>query len=157
MYRKILVPLDGSKLAECALPHAVDMAKAYSAEMVLVSVTEEVEGFRAVSDASQSSEERLIPEAGGKLEEQARKYLDRVAKGIAKEGVEVATEVQFGKPADGIMVAAMLYDCDVIVMSSHGRSGVSKWTHGSVAEKVFRVSHTPVLMIPAAGCKDLSS
>jgi len=157
MYRKILVPLDGSKLAECALPHAVDMAKAYAAEMVLVSVTEEVEGFRAVSDASQPSEERLVPEAGGKLEEQARKYLNRVAQGIAKEGVEVTTEVQFGKPADGIMVAAMLYDCDVIVMSSHGRSGVSKWTHGSVAEKVFRVSHTPVLMIPAAGCKALQS
>jgi nucleotide-binding universal stress UspA family protein len=157
MYRKILVPLDGSKLAECALPHAVDMAKAYSAEMVLVSVTEEVEGFRAVSDASQPHEERLVPEAGGKLEEQARKYLDRIAAGIAKEGVEVTTEVQFGKPADGIMVAAMLYDCDVIVMSSHGRSGVSKWTHGSVAEKVFRVSHTPVLMIPAAGCKALQS
>jgi nucleotide-binding universal stress UspA family protein len=71
--------------------------------------------------------------------------------------VKVTTEVQFGKPADGIMVAAMLYDCDVIVMSSHGRSGVSKWTHGSVAEKVFRVSRTPVLMIPAAGCKALES
>lgn len=157
MYQKILVPLDGSKLAECALSHAVDMAKAYSAELVLVSVTEEVEGFRPVSDASQPTEEKLIPEAGGKFEEQARRYLDGVAGRIAKEGVEVTTDVQYGKPADGIIVSAMLYNCDVIVMSSHGRSGISKWTHGSVAEKVFRVSHIPVLMIPAAACQDPQS
>ena len=48
MYKKILVPLDGSKLAECALPHAIDMAKAYPATLLLVRVTEVVEGFRAV-------------------------------------------------------------------------------------------------------------
>ena len=157
MYQKILVPLDGSKLAECALPHAIDMAKAYRAELVLVSVTEGVEGFRPVADVTQSTEEKLVPETSGKFAEEARKYLDKVAKRIAAEGVQVATEVQYGRPAEGIMVATMLYKCDVIVMSSHGRSGVSKWTHGSVAEKVFRVSHAPVLMIPAATCKDPQS
>ena len=59
-YRKILVPLDGSELAECALAHAIEIAKAFSAEVVLVSVTETKQGFRVVNDFSQSSEQRLI-------------------------------------------------------------------------------------------------
>jgi nucleotide-binding universal stress UspA family protein len=157
MYKKILVPLDGSKLAECALPHAMDMAKAYKAKLILVSVTEVVKGFRVVSDPSKSTEEALAPEAGGKLEEQARKYLDKVAKRIEKEGIQVTTDIPYGRPADEIITSSMLNNCDVIVMSSHGRSGVSKWTHGSVADKVFRASPTPVLMIREALCKDLQN
>jgi nucleotide-binding universal stress UspA family protein len=155
MYKKILVPLDGSKLAECALPHAIDMAKAYEAELILVSVTEVVEGFRVVSDPSKSTEEALVPEAGGKLEEQVRKYLDKLAKRIEKEGIRVTTDIPYGRPADEIIASAMLHKCDVVVMSSHGRSGVSRWTYGSVADKVFRASPTPVLMIREALCKDL--
>jgi len=155
MYKKILVPLDGSKLAECALPHAIDMAKTYSATLLLVRVTEVVEGLRAVDDPAMPTEQKFVIEARGKFKEQARNYLDKIAKSIEKEGVQVITDVPYGRPAIEIISSAMLYHCDLIIMSSHGRSGLSKWTHGSVAEKVFKASHIPVLMISAAACKDL--
>ena len=155
-YRKILVPLDGSELAECALAHAIEIAKAFSAEVVLVSVTETKQGFRVVNDFSQSSEQRLIPEGTGKLEEQAQNYLAKIVKRITTEGVTVATDVEYGNPADGILASVQLYNCDLIVMSSHGRSGPSKWTHGSVAEKIFRASTVPVLMVRAPYCAPVS-
>ena len=153
MYRRILVPLDGSKLAECALPHAIDIAKAFSADIVLVTVTERVKGFRAVDDLSTPTRQRLVPEATGKLELQGRKYLDRIAKNLRAKGITVLTEVQLWEPADGIIISAIYNKCELIVMASHGRSGFNKWSHGSVAEKVFRVSNIPVLMVKAPGCE----
>jgi len=130
-YRKILVPLDGSELAECALPHAIGIAKAFSAEVVLVSVTE--------------------------IKHDAQGYLAKIVERIPTEGVTVATDAdEHGNPADGILASAQLYNCDLIVMSSHGRSGPSKWTHGSVAEKVFRASTVPVLMVRAPNCAPVS-
>ena len=155
-YRKILVPLDGSELAECALAHAIEIAKAFSAEVVLVSVTEAKQGFRVADDLSRSSEQRLIPEGTGKLEKQAQNYLAKIVKRITTEGVTVATDVEYGNPADGILASAQLYNCDLIVMASHGRSGPSKWTHGSVAEKIFRASTVPVLMVRAPNCAPVS-
>jgi nucleotide-binding universal stress UspA family protein len=149
MYKKILVPLDGSELAECALPHAFEIAKAFAVEIILVSVTERVEGFRAIEDRSEPREERLAPEAAGKLEKQAQRYLDRIAKRLEADGVKVESDVQFGNPAEGIIASAITNKCDIVIMASHGRSGVSRWSHGSVAEKVFRAIRIPVLMIKA--------
>jgi len=78
MYKKIMVPLDGSKLAECVLPHVETIAKGCAAgEVILVSVTERVLGFRPVDDPEQLLGEALMPEAAGKMEQQAQKYLDR--------------------------------------------------------------------------------
>jgi len=152
MYKKILVPLDGSELAECALTHVVAIAKAFAAEVILVSVTERVQGFRVVEDPTRPTEQRLVPEGMGKLEKQAQRYLDGVAKRLEAEGVRVLTDVELWNPAEGIIASAITNKCDIIVMASHGRSGPSKWTHGSVAEKVFRASNIPVLMIRAPGC-----
>jgi nucleotide-binding universal stress UspA family protein len=153
MYKKILVPLDGSKLAECVLPHVESLATCSpGAEVILVSVTERVTGFRVMDDSSQPLGGRLMPEAVGKEEQQARKYLDKVAKTLAAKGVKVLTEVLLGKPAEEITFFATNEGCDLIVMASHGRSGPSRWTHGSVAEKVFRTNCAPLLMIRAPGC-----
>ncbi|MFC2024565.1 universal stress protein [Chloroflexota bacterium] len=151
MYKKILVPLDGSKLAECSLLHAANIAKAFAAEIVLVSVTERVKSFAIIDDPSQSLGVKLMPEATGKLQKQAQRYLDRVAKGLELQGIKITTDVQLWHPAEGIIESALLHKCDMIVIASHGRSGVSKWTHGSTAEKVFRASNIPVLMIKAPG------
>jgi nucleotide-binding universal stress UspA family protein len=153
MYQKILVPLDGSKLAESALPHVESLAKCSpGVEVMLVSVTERISGFRAVDEPDLPSGERLIPEAVGKEERQARKYLDRIAKPLADKGIKVLTEVLLGKPADEIILFATNEGCDLIIMASHGRSGPSRWTHGSVAEKVFRSNCAPILMVKAPGC-----
>ena len=153
MYKKILVPLDGSKLAECVLPHVEDLAACSSgAEVLLVSVTERITGFRVMDDYSQPLGERLVPEAVGKEEREARKYLDRITKTLEGKGIKVLTEVLMGKPAEEIALFATDEGCDLVVMASHGRSGPSRWTHGSVTEKVFRAISAPILVVRAPGC-----
>jgi nucleotide-binding universal stress UspA family protein len=167
MYKKILVPLDGSKLAECALPHVEVLAKGCDTEeVILVSVTERVQGYRASGNASQSvgspvagwgelsrpPGQGLVPEAFGKKEKQAQRYLDRIAKKLAAKGLNVSTEVLLWKPAEAIVGYAKESGCDLIVMASHGRSGLSRWAYGSVADKVLRGTCIPVLMVRAPGC-----
>ena len=153
MYKKILVPLDGSKLAESVLPHVESLARCSpGAEVMLVSVTERVTGFRVVDDYSEPSGERLAPEAVGKQERAARKYLGRIAKDLEAKGMKVLTEELLGKPAEEITLFATNEGCDLIVMASHGRSGPSRWAHGSVAEKVFRANCAPLLMVKVPGC-----
>lgn len=167
MYKKILVPLDGSKLAEAALPHVEELAKGCDTEQViLVSVTERVQGYRAAEGSTEPIVQsgggwlapnlppspRLIPEAFGKKEKQAQRYLDRIASKLGAKGINVSTEVLLWKPAEAIVGYAKQYGCDLIVMASHGRSGPSRWAYGSVADKVLRSSCIPVLMIRAPGC-----
>ena len=148
-----MVPLDGSKLAECVLPHVEELAVGgMGEEVILVSVTERIQGYRAVSDYSQPLGERLVPEAVGKKERPAQRYLSRVAKGLEARGIKVQTEVLLGNPAEEIAFYAENKGCDLIVMASHGRSGPSRWAHGSVADKVFRASCVPILMVRAPGC-----
>jgi nucleotide-binding universal stress UspA family protein len=166
MYRRILVPLDGSKLAECALPHSEALAKGCdTGEIILVSVTERVQGYRAVEGtteplvlsgggwlgSTQSPLQRLVPKEFGKKEKQAQRYLDRIANELEAKGVKVHTEVLFWPPTEATASYAENNGVDIIVMSSHGRSGISRWTHGSVADRVFRGSRVPVLMDRAPG------
>ena len=68
------------------------------------------------------------------------------------KGIKVDMEVLLGDPAEEIASYAKHNGCDIIVMSSHGRSGPSRWAHGSVADKVFRASCVPILMVRAPGC-----
>jgi nucleotide-binding universal stress UspA family protein len=167
MYNKILVPLDGSKLAECALPYAEELARGCGTEeVILVSVTERIQGFRVLEgegqpiakptggwvEPSKALGQRLVPEAFGKKEKQAQRYLERIAKTMAAKGINVSTEVLLWKPAEAIVGYAKQYECDLIVMASHGRSGPSRWAYGSVADKVLRSSCIPVLIIRAPGC-----
>ena len=143
-------------MAECALPHAEELAKGYgTAKVILVSVTERVQGYRAFEDPSQPSGQQLAPEAVGKKEKQAQRYLGRIAKAMEAKGIKVDTEVLLGDPAEEIVIYAKHPGCDVIVMSSHGRSGIHRWTHGSVADRVFRGSPAPVLMVKAAGSPNI--
>jgi nucleotide-binding universal stress UspA family protein len=153
MYQKIIVPLDGSKLAECVLPHVEALATSCGTkQVILVSVTERITGYRVVEDYTQSSGERLLPEAVGKKTKQAQRYLGRIAKTLEAKGIKVLTEVLLGNPAEEIAFYATNKGGDLIIMASHGRSGPSRWAHGSVADKVFRASCVPILMIRAPGC-----
>jgi nucleotide-binding universal stress UspA family protein len=154
MYKRILVPLDGSKLAECALPYAEELAKGCgsTAEVILVSVTERVLAYTAFDDPDSPLGQRFVPEAVGKQEQPARKYLDRTAKQMRAKGTKVDTQVLIGHPAGEIVSYAANPGCDIIVMSSHGRSGPSRWAYGSIADRVFRATCVPVLMVRAPGC-----
>jgi nucleotide-binding universal stress UspA family protein len=167
MYKKILVPLDGSKLAECALPHAEELAKGCGGEeIILVSVTERVQGYRAIEGSTeplvmsgggwvgsiQPPFQRRVPKELGKKEKQAQRYLGRIAEKLETKGVKVRTEVLFWPPAEAIASYAEDNSADIVVMSSHGHSGPSRWAHGSVADKVLRASRVPVLIVRAPGC-----
>jgi len=149
MYKKVMVPLDGSELAECALPHAEEIALKYGADIILVSVTERIKGYRPVAEYGSPLGETLVSEAAGKLEKQGQKYLDRIAKGLESKGVKVQTEMLMGNPAEELIIYAKTENCDLVIMASHGRSGPSKWAHGSVAEKIFQSSFIPILIVPA--------
>lgn len=163
MYNKIIVPLDGSKLAECALPYAEELARGCGTEeVILISVTERVRGQTRAPEAQElyrASDKPGLTGAGseitvtfGKMQRQAQRYLGRTAKGLEAKGIKVRTEVLLGNPAEEIARFAEHNGTDVIVMSSHGRSGPSRWAYGGVADKVFRASYVPILMIRAPGC-----
>jgi nucleotide-binding universal stress UspA family protein len=153
MIKKIAVPLDGSKLAECALTFAEEIASHFQdSKIELISVTERKIGYRAFDDLSSPNEQQLVPEAVGKMERQATRYLNRIAKGLRSKGISVDTSVLCGKPAEEIMIYTKTEKPDLIIMASHGRSGPSRWAFGSVADKVSRSVNVPVMMIRAPGC-----
>jgi len=158
MYKKVLVPLDGSKLAECVLPHIEEIAKGCDTEeVILVSVTERIVGLSSVKKHTQPTTLPLpspvpvirVPVTVGKMQRQAERYLTRIAKRLKKTEVKLRQEVLLGDPAEQIVSCADNSGADLILMASHGRSGISKWTHGSVADRVFRASKVPVLMVRA--------
>lgn len=150
MYKKILVPLDGSELAECALEHVRAIAKGCQVDkVVLLRVLEPVMG--APHDYVSTEHVREVED---KLEADAKEYLDKVAGNLKKDGVSVETElVVNGEPAAKILEAAKRDKADLIIMSTHGRSGISSWVFGSVAERVVRHALVPVLMVVARSCR----
>jgi nucleotide-binding universal stress UspA family protein len=135
--RKILVPLDGSSLAEAALPTAVEMAKASGAELLLLRAAH-ARTFLAVDSAE--AEIRVVGEAEA--------YLDAVEKRLAAGGLtRIRTAVWYGAPAPCIVEATQLYGVDLIVLSTHGRSGLGRLILGSVAESVLRGTRAPILVL----------
>jgi len=155
MYNKILVPLDGSKLAECALPYVEELAKGYGAEeVILVSVTEQVKA-RTQAPEARELYDLAGPEVTvtfGKKQTEAQRYLDGISDKLDAKGIKARTEVLLWPPAEAIASCAERNSADIIVMSTHGRSGPSRWAYGSVADKVLRSSCVPVLLIRAPGC-----
>jgi nucleotide-binding universal stress UspA family protein len=153
MIKKILVPLDGSKLAECSLSYAKELATGLGVDEVdLVTVTHRTQGFRPEEDLSQPTGERLVPEGVCSIEESASKYLCRAAQEMEAAGVKVEKEVLCGNPAEEIIIFANIRKCDLIIMASHGWQGPSRLIHGSVAQKVYKGARSPVMMIRAQSC-----
>ena len=142
MYSRILVPLDGSALAERALPHAGGIGRATGAEVILLQVVRAPLGD--APEAGQTEEDRAIREAAV----EALSYLGKIAGKLDEEGgVKVRTEVLEGPAAEGILGFAHREDVDLIIMSTHGRTGISKLLMGSVAEKVMLTTKRPVMLI----------
>ncbi len=141
MYTKILVPLDGSALAERAIVQAEEIAKAAGAALLLVQVVQAPLG--KTPEAGQAEEEQAFRETAA----QARAYLGMVTTRVSSAGVRTRFVVLEGSPASGILAFAHDEDVDIIVMSTHGRSGISKMVMGSVAEKVMLTTKRPVLLV----------
>ncbi len=156
MYRKIMVPLDGSTLAECVLPHVKGFIRdCRVASIVLVRVVEPAP--TRFSETTPMSSERLdkLIKANQKIEKirknAAADYLNRVAEGLKSEGVKIAIEVLVGNVADSLADFTESQGVDLILIATHGRSGVSRWLRGSIADRVLRFAQVPVLMVRAPG------
>ncbi|MBK8783660.1 MAG: universal stress protein [Anaerolineales bacterium] len=145
MYRKILVPLDGSKVAEGALPHAKALAYAVGAELILLNV-----GANPTMDFA-FSDPGLAQDAMLEQEERSQKYITEIENELKSAGFKTSTQLRVGSVADVILGVAEELQVDVIAMSTHGRTGPARWLLGSIAERVVHNSKVPVLLIRAAG------
>ena len=153
MYQKVLVPLDGSKLAECVVEHVKSIATGCQVPtMVLLRV---VESFSppAYFNLHHEMDEDTYRDATETAEAQAKNYLSEMAGRLKAEGIAVENDMAYGLPADEILNYAEQKQVDLIIMSTHGRSGISRWFSGSVSEKVVRQSLTPVLIVTPRGCR----
>lgn len=149
MYTKILVPLDGSKFSECGLQHAKAIATGCSVpNIVLLEVVEPID-----TQLYELPDEEFRRNLLKKAEDEAKKYLSKVADDLKKEGLSASFTVLRGSPADAIMDYVNKNKVDLIIMSTHGRSGVSRWTFGSVADRVIREAKIPVLVAAPPGCR----
>ena len=154
MYRRILVTLDGSPLAEQVLPHVKALLESRSGvRLYLLSVAQVIDLAAASAmvypmavypgqPIDEDAERRRV-------EDELCNYLRGLQSDLAQSGVEVSSEVRFGHPASEIISYARDIKADLIAMCTHGRSGIARWTYGSVADRVLRVAECPVLLVRA--------
>jgi len=145
-----MVPLDGSELAECVLPHVEAIAKGCNVgKITLIRVVTPLHLHGGV-------ESRLSPEERRRLEADstdiARNYLDQVVKRLTDIGIAAKSEVLYGNVIDKLVDYADRNGVDLTVIATHGRSGVSRWVWGSVADRILRSAYMPVLMVRVPGC-----
>ncbi len=136
----IIVPLDGSDLSEMAVPLAVQLARPMGADITFLMVREE--------DGPSLAERFGLGNANEMTQESERyyaNYLDEISK--QAEGISVQTIVRVGDPAEEILKFEEERSAQIVVMASHGRSGLSRWRYGSVADKIVHGSTVPVLII----------
>jgi nucleotide-binding universal stress UspA family protein len=150
MYERILLTLDGSRLAENAIEHAAILAQRFGAELHLLRVVEPlVRSYRGGStppSALKSVEKQLL--------EMAADYLSGVGQKLQEEGVSTQMSVLSGSAEKEIMRFAQANGMDVIVMCSCGESGLARWLLGSVADHVVRAAPVPVLVVPPQSVPD---
>src|SRR5512139_1633990 len=145
MYKKILVPLDGSELAKRGLEEAEKLAKFFEAEIVLF----EVVPFMPIYGSPELVTPLIVDE---KQQEAAEKYLVNLSEELKKKGFEATAVVRTGQQvAVEIIDFAKESGANLIVMCTHGRSGISRWVLGSVALKVLTRAETPILLIRSKG------
>jgi len=140
MFETILVPLDGSKLSEIVLPYAQELAGALGSEVVLVSVCE-------------PAEDQYCHIQQVYMERMAEFVKERLKESAMVEVKKVKSVVLRGKPAEEIVNYAERNNISLIIMASHGRSGIMRWIMGSIANKVIQRTSTPILLIRASSAQ----
>lgn len=152
-YRRIMLTLDGSDFALMALSHAQELARCFGAHLIL---------YQAVADTTKPETPVAIPElvttrtgvpisSSSLVVETAQQMLDNLAAELRLQGVDAQVVIETGPPAERIIDHAREHDVDLIVMSTHGRTGLARWVYGSVADQVLRHAHCPVLLVHVGG------
>ena len=154
MNEKIIVPLDGSFVGESALPYVGDLVSKISPEVQVEIILLQV--LSPVSPRTIYGYEGAIPDIAyteKQMEENKKatlEYLNKTGEALRGKGVTVTAKVAIGDASEEIVKAAEEIDANLIAMSTHGRSGLSRWAFGSVADKVLRrEGRIPVAMIKA--------
>lgn len=142
MYKRILVPMDGSPLAEEVLPHVKPLAQAFDTEVVLLQVIVEPAEAFAVRSSPLSQ-----PKSVRKIQTQTKTYLKKVCAKLEKDGVRATYLIREGGVPETIIDVANFMEADVIAMSTHGHSPTRLFLLGSVTYQVVRRSPLPVLVI----------
>jgi len=141
MFRQVIIPLDGSALAECSLPHAVAFARAFGAPIVLLRVV--------VPPVQEGIRRAAAPFRWQLRKAEAAAYLGQTAKRLTDLGLEVSSELDEGDAAERILGFTGEQGDVLLVMSSHGASGLSEWNISSVVQKVVFHAYTPTLIVRA--------
>jgi len=141
MYKRIVVPLDGSRLAEGILPFVLQIAGPLDLEVVLVRVVEPT-----VPQGLEGTGYCMVDVVAASLRD-AREYLAAVAVKLRGRGVRVTTEARHGVPVTELVAVARNTGAGLIAMTTHGRSGFGRFLFGSVADAVLRQAEIPVLMM----------
>jgi universal stress protein A len=140
LLKRILVPIDFSEPSLKAVDEAAEFSRPYGAELILMFAVER----------SNYESPLLVPDSGAVLEEQARaaeEKLDEICRGLGKRGVKCRTLVESGVADQAILDAAKKVDASLIVMSTHGRTGLARVLIGSVAERVVQHARCPILLL----------
>ena len=141
MYKRVVVPLDGSPLAEGMLRFIVDVAGPLDLEVLLLRV------IRTPPPQVDATIRAALLESAEYSTEDAREYLAPLAADLRRRGIRVRTQVRYGEPVDEIVEYAREMAADLIAMTTHGRSGLGRWLFGSVAEAVLRQTEIPVFLM----------
>ena len=139
MYKSILVPLDGSSLAEAILPEIEKVASFMQARIMLLRVC------RAHVFPGKDPTKAEV-----EVVREAEAYLNKIVDELKAKGFDADAHVRYGDVAEEILTHSRRNEIDLISMSTHGRSGLGRWLLGSVAEKILRHSDKPVLLLRAA-------
>lgn len=147
MFDHILVPLDGSSLAECVLPHAVALAQAFESRVTLMRVLEHTDAAGQILSVD--------PLGWHIRKAEAEAYLDDVAARLRKTGLRAERALLEGQAAERIIEFARERSIDLLILSSHGQSGLSGWNISSIVQKIILRAYVPVMIVrayqPAAG------
>lgn len=166
MYEHILVALDGSELAEKSLPHAQAFAEKFGSDVTLLRAVTSPEAFAMATSTAPVMGQPLISYPGPGLDpnelseaelEDATSYLGKIAKQLTPLNITVTTAEPEADPVDAIVTHARNHGISLIIMTTHGRSGLGRLIMGSVAEDVLRKAPCPLLLVrvhdgdPASG------
>lgn len=146
-WKRMVVPLDGSPVAEAVIPTAARMARRLGLEMVLL---------RAVRDDPPrviDSGRQIVIDETARRKQEAEEYLRSIAARLSAAGLRVRTDVRAGDAARAILDGARECEADVIAMTTHGRGALGRLLHGSVTEGVLHRAHLPVVVVRATGAE----
>jgi nucleotide-binding universal stress UspA family protein len=140
MYKRVLIPVDGSETAEAILPFILEIAGPLDLDVVLLRVNQPVQPMPIEATVMMPVDDRA-------LEEDAEAYVSSLAAEMQAKGVRVHSRVRRGQPVEQILAAAREEHADLIAMTTHGRTGPARLLFGSVAEGVLRQSDIPVFLM----------